>query len=384
MRSIRLWVNGSFQRAACRLAPTAPQKGFLRSLAHHRPEAGRTALTRRRGKTGSGGFMANGTYLQSTTTGRVRRKSMVVGAVAFLFAVSAGVPNAMSNESNGAVNDDPSAFCEYATSYHETENALPRALLSAVSLAESGRFDRKTRTARAWPWTINAEGRGYYFKSKEEAIRATQRMLDSGMRSIDIGCMQVNLRYHPDAFASLEDAFDPMINVAYGADFLMRLHAQTGNWPKAIAHYHSQTTARGGRYFARVVRIWENERTRIASASYIPPTPQRLPRIDLSGELKPAIGHAREIFTAPREAVDEPTIEIVTASISRPAPKVLDPTPGQNVREAAVATIGLRLSIADGEFAVANETSQREPPRVLDPAMPDRPTRLAEADIPGA
>lgn len=272
--------------------------------------------------------------------------------------------------------EDPSLLCEHATLHHETANGLPRALLTAVSLAESGRYDARTRQARAWPWTINAEGRGYYFKSKEEAVRATQRMLDSGMRSIDIGCMQVNLRYHPDAFASLEDGFDPMTNVAYGADFLKRLHAQTQSWPKAVAHYHSQTTARGGRYFARVIRIWENERTRIANANYVAPATQRAPRIDISAELKPAIGPASE-----RTQQIDPVADIATASIMRPAPKVLDPTPGQNVREAAIATVGLRLSIADGEFEVANMEAHRAPPRVLEPI---RPTRIAEADLPGA
>lgn len=272
--------------------------------------------------------------------------------------------------------EDPSLLCERATLHHETANGLPRALLTAVSLAESGRYDARTRQARAWPWTINAEGRGYYFKSKEEAVRATRRMLDNGMRSIDIGCMQVNLRYHPDAFASLEDGFDPMTNVAYGADFLKRLHAQTRSWPKAVAHYHSQTTARGGRYFARVIRIWENERTRIANAAYVAPAAQHAPRIDISAELKPAITPALERTRDPK-----PVAEITTASIMRPAPKVLDPMPGQNVREAAAATVGLRLSIADGEFEVASGDAHRTPPRVLEPA---RPTRIAEADLPGA
>ncbi|MDP2125276.1 MAG: hypothetical protein Q8J92_12920 [Parvibaculum sp.] len=277
--------------------------------------------------------------------------------------------------SNGEVAPDPAALCERATLHHETANAFPRALLTAVSLAESGRFDAKTRQSRAWPWTINAEGRGYYFKTKEEAVRATQRLLDSGMRSIDIGCMQINLRYHPDAFASLEDGFDPMINVAYSADFLKRLRAQTGSWPKAVAHYHSQTTARGGPYFARVIRIWENERTRIANASYVAPAPYREPRIDISGELKPAIGPASERLAGKHSDGD-----IVTASITRPAPKVLDRMPDQNVRETAIATVGLRLSIADGDFGAADDTVIQQPPRVLDPAQP---TRIAEADIPG-
>ncbi|MEX1155476.1 hypothetical protein [Parvibaculum sp.] len=291
------------------------------------------------------------------------------------------VDAAQASDADSAL--DPAALCESATFHHETENALPRALLTAVSLAESGRFDARTRQSRAWPWTINAEGRGYYFKTKEEAVRTTQRLLDSGMRSIDIGCMQINLRYHPDAFASLEDGFDPMTNVAYSADFLKRLHAQTGSWPKAVAHYHSQTAARGGHYFARVVRIWENERTRIASASYVTPAPYRAARIDLSGELKPAIAPSSE-HPAERPVERHPAGDIATASIARPAPKVLDPTPGQNVREAAVAAVGLRLSIANGEFEVASKAAYREPPRVLDPVTPERPTRVAGADIPGA
>ena len=297
----------------------------------------------------------------------------IAGAVALSIAL---LPAGAAKASGGNAAPDPAALCEHATRHHEIENGLPRALLAAVSLAESGRADPTTRQSRAWPWTINAEGRGYYFKTKEEAVRTTQRLLDGGMRSIDIGCMQVNLRYHPDAFASLEDGFDPMTNVAYGADFLKRLHAQTGNWPKAVAYYHSQTTSRGGRYFARVIRIWENERTRIANAAYVAPSRPE-PRIDISGELKPAIGPAREIESHMVES-------IATASIMRPAPKVLDAGPGRNVREAAVAAVGLRLSIADGDFEVASDTTRREPPRVLDPVMADIPTRIAEADIPGA
>ena len=30
-----------------------------------------------------------------------------------------------------------------------------------------------------------------------------------GVRLMDVGCMQVNLQMHPDAFPSLDAAFDP-------------------------------------------------------------------------------------------------------------------------------------------------------------------------------
>ncbi len=63
------------------------------------------------------------------------------------------------------------------------------------------------------------------------------------MRSIDVGCAQVNLMHHPTAFASLEQAFDPAANADYAARFLKQLWGTTagGNWMTAAGHYHSQT-----------------------------------------------------------------------------------------------------------------------------------------------
>lgn len=270
---------------------------------------------------------------------------------------------------------DPATLCEAAAVYHERANALPRALLAAVAMAESGRYLPKKQKSRPWPWTINAEGKPYYFASKNEAIAKTQALLDSGMRSIDIGCMQVNLRYHPDAFVSLEDAFDPMTNVAYGAEFLMELRARTGSWQKAVAHYHSQTAWRGGRYFARVIRIWENERSRVANIAHTPIPANAAERVDLTGILKPAILRSE----TPASAAPA----VLAAADYRPAPKVLDAGPAKVVR--ASAAVGLRLSIAEDDVNGATETAAREQPRVLEPQPAlSGPTQMAEAAIPGA
>jgi len=305
-------------------------------------------------------------------------RHIILGVLAYgLFALASRAYATPAPDAVIIDKTNPAMLCEDAAIHHERQHGLPRALLAAVSMAESGRYDAKTRKARAWPWTINAEGRPYYFKSKADAVAKTQALLASGMRSIDIGCMQVNLRYHPDAFASLEDGFDPMTNVAYGANFLMRLHKRTGSWPEAVADYHSQSEARGDRYFARVIRIWQNERERVVNRTIAALTP----KIDVTDILKPAIGHADSIVPAPETAAS------TVASIAhRPAPKVLDPLPGQNVRETASAAVGLRLSIAEGdvETAVAS-ASERPAPRVLEPQpASDRPTRVAEASLPGA
>src|SRR4030095_4631257 len=68
--------------------------------------------------------------------------------------------------------------------------------------------------------------------------------------------MQINLKHHPEAFASLEDAFDPAINVAYGADFLKSLHDQANGWMAAARRYHSATPEKGQAYGELVLANW--------------------------------------------------------------------------------------------------------------------------------
>ena len=129
-------------------------------------------------------------------------------------------------------------------------------LLAAIGVVESGRTDPRTGSRRPWPWTINAEGVGTYFPSKTAAITAVQALQARGVQSVDVGCMQVNLMHHPQAFRSLEDAFDPRINAAYAARFLNSLHARTGDWPAAAAAYHSFTPERGAQYARLIAAVW--------------------------------------------------------------------------------------------------------------------------------
>ena len=77
---------------------------------------------------------------------------------------------------------------------------LPPGLLGAIAMVESGRLDPRTGRPAPWPWTINVAGAGFFFQTKEEAIAAVEAARATGVRSIDVGCMQVNLMYHSDAF----------------------------------------------------------------------------------------------------------------------------------------------------------------------------------------
>ena len=155
-----------------------------------------------------------------------------------------------------AVQPTASGICRNASAAAEAALHVPDAFLSAIAKVESGRPDPATGVSAPWPWTINAEGRGSFYASKAEAVAAVRALQASGVRSIDVGCLQVNLLHHPNAFASLEEALDPGANAMYAAGFLVALFHQTGSWPLAAAAYHSQTPTLGAPYERRVLAEW--------------------------------------------------------------------------------------------------------------------------------
>jgi hypothetical protein len=149
----------------------------------------------------------------------------------------------------------------------------------AIARVESGRRMPDGQFS-PWPWSINAAGVDHVFETRADAIASVRQFQASGVKSIDVGCMQVNLLYHPQAFATLEQGFDPVTNAAYAAQFLRELFAQTGSWAKAIAAYHSATPELGEPYRQRVMQAMAQEVQggRTALAMTVPqPQPQPQP-----------------------------------------------------------------------------------------------------------
>jgi hypothetical protein len=164
-------------------------------------------------------------------------------------------------------------LCRAAVAVAEREARLPARLMAAIAKVESGRRDPVTGTTEPWPWTINAEGRGSFFPTKAAAIAAVQELRARGVRSIDIGCMQVNLRHHPNAFATLDAAFDPLTNARYAARFLTELQSTRPDWLDAAAGYHSQTPQFAAPYRARVAAAWGAEQVAPAALQAARPPP---------------------------------------------------------------------------------------------------------------
>jgi hypothetical protein len=158
--------------------------------------------------------------------------------------------------------ENPWELCRFESARMEQVSGIPAQLLAAIARVESGRRDERTREISAWPWAVMAEGKGRYLPSKAEAVAEVRRLRARGVTNIDVGCMQINLRYHGEAFRSLEEAFDPLSNVAYAAAFLNDLRQETRSWTKAVGHYHSRDRERGLRYRRKVREAWREERRR--------------------------------------------------------------------------------------------------------------------------
>ena len=144
---------------------------------------------------------------------------------------------------------DPSDFCISAAQDAAAASDVPLSVLLAITQTETGRTEGGI--TRPWPWTVNMEGEGHWFDSRDEAIAFATAQFDRGARSFDIGCFQVNYRWHAENFISIEQMFDPVANATYAAGFLADLRGETGDWSLAAGAYHSRTEEYATRYRAR-------------------------------------------------------------------------------------------------------------------------------------
>ena len=148
--------------------------------------------------------------------------------------------------------------CTIAAQQMEEKYQIKKHLLSTITNVETGRWNKKNQRNQAWPWTVNALGKGYFFDTKQQAIAEVKRLQAEGVKSIDVGCMQINLSYHPDAFRNLEEAFNPYKNMEYGAKFLTQLYEQKGkDWNKAATAYHSSLPEKAQVYAMKLSKVYK-------------------------------------------------------------------------------------------------------------------------------
>lgn len=130
---------------------------------------------------------------------------------------------------------DPPALCLDAAAKAAADTGVPYDVLVAIATVETGRNDQP------WPWTVNFGGEGRWYDTAADAADGVEQALGDGATNIDLGCFQLNYRWHASGFGSVEDMLDPARNANYAAEFLSQQYAKTGDWALAAAAYHSAT-----------------------------------------------------------------------------------------------------------------------------------------------
>lgn len=135
------------------------------------------------------------------------------------------------------------------------ETGVPIKVLLALTLTETGRT--MDGALQAWPWALNEGGQGHWFETLDGAMAYLQAATAGGVTNIDIGCFQLNYRWHSAEFSSLAAMMDPTSNALYAAKLIARHYEATGDWVTAAGAFHSGTPEVSARYKARFSPIYE-------------------------------------------------------------------------------------------------------------------------------
>lgn len=218
------------------------------------------------------GMPANKNFYDCIADCRGCLRNFLISALVFM---AIGAPTCVFSA------QDLSRICDKAADYASKESGVPISVLQAISLTETGRS--KSGVMRPWPWTVNMEGKGVWFESEDAARAYVYENYKRGARSFDIGCFQINYKWHGHEFASIEEMFDPNPNALYAANFLLKLYREKGDWGEAAGAYHSRTQKHAEKYEKRfnayrtaLLSSNVNQPVLTSAAAVIPtaPTPQ--------------------------------------------------------------------------------------------------------------
>ena len=147
--------------------------------------------------------------------------------------------------------------CNTYTEKYNRKYNLPNKLVTSISLVETG--VKMGKKMGSWPWALNINGKSMYFADKNKTKKYLKETLKKN-KKVDIGCMQINYRYHGHMFENLDQILSPEYNVNYAAKFLKTLFKRHKSWNEAISRYHSSEPKRKKKYLIKVKNFWDSLR----------------------------------------------------------------------------------------------------------------------------
>ena len=159
-------------------------------------------------------------------------------------------------------------LCENTIENIEIQTEIPKGLLLSIGKAEAIRKIKNKFVI--WPWTLNHAGKSMFFDTKKQMRNYVFKNLKRNDFNIDVGCMQINIKWHKNNFKKISDMFEVDPNISYAASFLQQLKNKYGSWDKAIKHYHSSDPKKNKPYLIKVKSFWKKvEEDKIIKAKNI-------------------------------------------------------------------------------------------------------------------
>ncbi len=155
--------------------------------------------------------------------------------------------------------DIPPAYREAARTA-----GVPADIFYAITLQESQAPISSTKH-RPWPWTLNIAGKGRYYRTQKDALRALEHYIASGKCNVDIGLGQIHWCSHAKSFPEgPAQALHPLQNLAYAAQVLKSEHKTvirkklgSNSWWVAVGRYHAPNNVKLAKaYRMRVYKKW--------------------------------------------------------------------------------------------------------------------------------
>ena len=146
-------------------------------------------------------------------------------------------------------------LCEKIIKNIELQTDIPKGLLLGIGKAEAIR--KLNNKYIIWPWTINHAGKSLFFDTKKQMTNYVFKNLQKNDLNIDVGCMQINIKWHKNNFKKISDMFEINPNISYAASFIKQLKNRHGSWDEAIKHYHSSDPKKNNPYLIKVKSFWK-------------------------------------------------------------------------------------------------------------------------------
>lgn len=130
---------------------------------------------------------------------------------------------------------------------------VPSEVLYAIGLQESGTTLGGKRGFAPWPWVLNVNEQGRYFRTRAQAEAALAEEVARGNRRVAVGMLQIHLRWNGFRVSDPLTLLDPSVNLRVAAEVLQECGRRFADTFGKLACYYSGEVDEEGRWYARKV-----------------------------------------------------------------------------------------------------------------------------------